>query len=481
MPNYYEILAISPSASAADIEAALDGQYNQVRRLVNHYDQNVVNQANQALLILEQARTALLDPQKRSAYDQSLGLNVNRVGGVADPTQSGAAPVQAPPMTPPGGMLPSMGMAAAPLGFRPAPVQPPAPLVSAWQCNSCGRTNPVGTMFCQQCGQPLGRICPNCQASYEAKANFCPSCGLTFDAATRRTELGQALNQRNSARLALATQASSFASPRVNNLETLWTFSGAWAVYTAGSSIVFLVATLFRLIFMLVQEATPAVLAVVSAINFVVGLLYWGVWVGVLVLFFFYLEQRKGIKSNRVALAVYAVLSLIAMQLPGRSFAYQVLGGSGSPQLFFPVLLVGAAILWGAYTLRQFGLQNAQHALPDLGLAPLSKVQPYLSGLMRYDQKSPLIVAGAGLVLCVFTLLFSGGSSIFSLFGGLCAAGSALVLGASAYHARNLVDGEQRAFLDQKEMANRKLAQMDAEIQSMQQELSELTSRAARH
>ena len=74
MPNYYEIIKVQPTAPTAEIVNACEAQYNQWRRLVTHHDQDVVNQANQALQTIEQIRLTLTDTEKRGVYDAAVGI-----------------------------------------------------------------------------------------------------------------------------------------------------------------------------------------------------------------------------------------------------------------------------------------------------------------------------------------------------------------------------------------------------------------------
>src|ERR1035437_4567587 len=92
MPTYYEIINVIPTAAQSEIELVLDAQYNKVRRLVTHQDPNVVNQANQALQLLEKIRTTLMDDGKRSAYDAAIGISSN-LGGLADLSTPTGSPV----------------------------------------------------------------------------------------------------------------------------------------------------------------------------------------------------------------------------------------------------------------------------------------------------------------------------------------------------------------------------------------------------
>ena len=49
-------------------------------------------------------------------------------------------------------------------------------------CRSCGRVNPVGEIYCQNCTRSLGgkQPCPRCGHGAPANARYCPKCGQRF-------------------------------------------------------------------------------------------------------------------------------------------------------------------------------------------------------------------------------------------------------------------------------------------------------------
>ncbi len=184
MMNYYEALKVQPTATVTEIEAALELQYNQWRRLVTHHDPTVANQANQALQTLEQIRSTLTDSTRRVAYDASL-TSGGTAGGLADPAVADAprtasfAPFAPPPP-------------------KASTSQPPASAVQridAWLCPKCQTANAIGTRFCKSCGQALSQDCPKCGQLIEAKIEFCPECGVNV-AGYRRELQQQELEQQ---------------------------------------------------------------------------------------------------------------------------------------------------------------------------------------------------------------------------------------------------------------------------------------------
>lgn len=179
MPNYYEILEVSPTATTVEVETALENKYNVWRRLVTHHDPNVVNQANQALAILEQVRGTLTDPGKRSVYDAAIGIGGQQFGGLADPTAVLNTPVVTPVMAPMGAAVPP------PVRREPAAAQQVQAVqrTDAWVCPKCQTANTVGAQFCAKCGNQIAHNCPNCSKLTELANPFCPSCGANKEQA----------------------------------------------------------------------------------------------------------------------------------------------------------------------------------------------------------------------------------------------------------------------------------------------------------
>jgi hypothetical protein len=182
MANYYEMLQVTPTASATEIETAYEAQYNQWRRLVTHHDPNIVNQANQALQTLEVIRDTLSDTAKRAVYDAGVGL-AGPIGGLADPTallQSIQRPTPPAPPAPPAPSTP-VQMTAPPA---------PMPVAGLWHCGKCGTDNPPQTKFCFKCGNQLVRQCPECAKETSLIATgMCGECGYSYDAAMHRREV----------------------------------------------------------------------------------------------------------------------------------------------------------------------------------------------------------------------------------------------------------------------------------------------------
>ena len=179
MPNYYEMLQVTPTSTTAEIETAYETQYNQWRRLVTHHDPNVVNQANQALQTLETIHATLTDPAKRAGYDAGLGLG-GATGGLADPSAMLQALQRSP--TPPAPMTPAPPTTAQATAA-------PATTVGLWLCGKCGTDNPAQTKFCFKCGNQLVRQCPECHKETSLIATgMCGECGYSYEAATHRMQ-----------------------------------------------------------------------------------------------------------------------------------------------------------------------------------------------------------------------------------------------------------------------------------------------------
>jgi len=167
VPNYYEMLKIQPTAPASEVEAAIEQQYNQWRRLVAHHDPAIVNQANQALMTLEQMRATLIDPGKRAVYDSAIGVTGQQLGGLADPE----ALLRANPLMP---------VMSSPASVATMPQPQAMERTDAWICTKpqCRKANPIGQQFCSKCGTMLGYACPKCGKLSELANRYCPHCGV---------------------------------------------------------------------------------------------------------------------------------------------------------------------------------------------------------------------------------------------------------------------------------------------------------------
>jgi hypothetical protein len=470
MTSYYDKLGISPTASKEEIQAIIDTNYNQVRRLVNHHDPNVVNQANQALLILEQSRLTLLDPDKRAAYDASLGIGAVMVGGVADPSMAGQAqPAPYPTMMP---------APAAPAAQRTAYGMQPAAVVG-WTCEHCATTNPTGTMFCTSCGKEVGRICPNCQAAYEARSRFCPSCGVPYEAASRRNEITNRLTQLRMQRYTVESQANASSSMDVRSIQYLWAVGGGWAIFLAGTTVLYLLAAFFRLIFGFFPPnmTNSAVFSgIATLLNAIFVLARWAVVGGSLAAFFLYFEKRKGIRAERAALGLFGGLMLLAMLFGGRAFYWQAYGVANT-WLIFPALVSGGLFLWAGYTLAQHNAPSQALALP---VRALQSYQSYVDQAVGYSQSMPWPLAGAGAGLSLLLLIFSGSGAFVSIIFSAAAAAASLLLAVTAYRAWTLQDIQREKFEYQRRTAQAELANMDAEIGQLEMEINALPAAAAR-
>lgn len=163
MTDYYTFLEIVPTADEEDIQSAIDNKYHKWRRLVTHHDHKIADEANQTLRTLEEARSVLLDSAKKQHYDQNL-----RPAGLADPEAKPILRTPPPPSSSPG--IPKTVEVAKTL----------EPRIDAWVCGKCGTANKTGMVYCKQCGNQIGRECPNCSSQVEASAPFCHNCGVKF-------------------------------------------------------------------------------------------------------------------------------------------------------------------------------------------------------------------------------------------------------------------------------------------------------------
>lgn len=72
MVNYYVLLDISENATAEEIDAKIKSEINRWRKRTNAPSPERQREANERLEYLRQAQEILLDPVKRSAYDEEL-------------------------------------------------------------------------------------------------------------------------------------------------------------------------------------------------------------------------------------------------------------------------------------------------------------------------------------------------------------------------------------------------------------------------
>lgn len=171
MPTYYEVLKLEPSASVKAIETAIDDLYDQYRRLVNHHDPEVVEQANRALRHLEDIRLTLTNPEKRAIYDQSLSF-----GGLADPAALLQAAGAGAGITTP----PAVKSAARDSDAEEKP----------WRCGNCGKVNREGSKRCSNCQNVLARDCPNgCGGVVLIDERYCSNCGVNVEDALGKLQI----------------------------------------------------------------------------------------------------------------------------------------------------------------------------------------------------------------------------------------------------------------------------------------------------
>ena len=229
MPTYYEILNIQPTATNAEIERALDNQYNKYRRLVTHHDPNIVNQANFALQTLEKIRAILTEASKKSAYDAAIGASFGRV---VTPPVSGAyrpRPVLASPK------FASSGTPSTPRHLPPTQSSAPR----NWTCPTCKTPNAVNSQFCKKCGESLAFSCPTCSQLVEKNAEFCTSCGINIEQAHHKIELEEELNLCKNA-LISATQKEPVLDRNLPLLRKNTLKSGVWSIVSVAAGLTYL-------------------------------------------------------------------------------------------------------------------------------------------------------------------------------------------------------------------------------------------------
>jgi ribosomal protein L40E len=170
VPTYYEILKVSPTAVAAEIQSACEAQRAQLERFVNHPDAQIANKARQGVQFLQKVFVTLSDAEKRRAYDASIGL----VAGLADPHAVPQLEACVPP--------PTKLAITEPLPKLASATNTP---VDAWVCPKCQSRNPIGSRRCKDCRQVLAYECPQCDELVENTATFCSVCGFDLKGYTQ--------------------------------------------------------------------------------------------------------------------------------------------------------------------------------------------------------------------------------------------------------------------------------------------------------
>ena len=146
MPDHYQLLNVSPTASAEQIQSA----YHRERaRLLADAGEDESRVAP-ALQALEQAYAVLSDPGQRAAYDQARGLNTDRALVVGD--QSSA--------------------------LQTTTAQ--APRLEERLCPKCGRPNPIQATMCAYCAEQISRPCPKCGNPAIVDERVCGRCGTVI-------------------------------------------------------------------------------------------------------------------------------------------------------------------------------------------------------------------------------------------------------------------------------------------------------------
>ena len=227
--NLYQLIGVTETASVQEIENAAVNKYNEARNLINHYDQNIANNANQTLHLVENARTILLNPQKKAEYDQSLGISAS-IGGLADPAQylGKFSPVGAQPVSL--GMGKSQTVQTLQPGQTQNDTMEQLVALNAWVCDKCKTPNQKGTKFCKKCGNAVGINCPNCGKLIEASAERCTECGVSLKQVIKQME---AEGQANAAQIEENMRMQPFLIEMQKQSNTAMSMSSFWWIIFA--------------------------------------------------------------------------------------------------------------------------------------------------------------------------------------------------------------------------------------------------------
>ncbi len=175
MSDFYRALRVMPSATPEQIASA----YARERTRVETPGDTPETSVAARLTAIEEAYVVLGDPERRAAYDRSLGSTRARASTVtvqalvdAEP-EAGPSPSAAPlaTITP---STPSSTAASLNASTINLDLLSPAPTVRA--CPNCGNSNPVQATICSSCGGQMTRPCPYCGQPVALSEAVCPRC-----------------------------------------------------------------------------------------------------------------------------------------------------------------------------------------------------------------------------------------------------------------------------------------------------------------
>jgi len=387
MENYYEILSITPQANSEENTNSIGNHYNQVRRLINHHDPGVVNQANQALLVLEKMKVVLSDPLKKAEYN----LSITTVGSLLDTFTYSTNVLEQTNFI--------IGNTQNNLGGYVLGTD-------GWICPKCQQPNLKGALFCQYCSEAIGRICSDCMTHYESKVAFCPSGGKSIEQAQKKSQLAQALQNKQIRKSNLSQKTFESAFPDAQYYEFLSIGRLGWAFFIGLTTILFTFATLFTIIISFFEGATSTFSGLYTLVTVVSGLnefLLWVIWAGVLGIFYYLIKKRDLIVSL-LALAGYGVLSLFAMLFQVGSLVRQIYGGYTNHWHLFLSLIAAVLVGLGGYL---FSKNPEVINSPEINKPSYNKIELYVKQLFFQFDKSVWPVTRIGLATALLVMIFS--------------------------------------------------------------------------
>ena len=181
--------------------------------------------------------------------------------------------------------------------------------------------------------------------------------------------------------------------------------------------------------------------------------------------------RKQKVQFSLPPIGGYAILSLLALAFSGTNLTEQVLNRRGNAWLVFPALVCVVLIALGWFLLRQY---QGEQLTTNPKLPFLPKLQPLVNGLFGFYQKNLMATVGIGVALSLFTLFFSATSSIISLLTAISGFAMVGILGILAFRAHALLDFQRTSELKAKEIRSNNLALIDAEIASLEQQISDL-------
>ena len=183
--NLYDFLGVSPKASQAQIDAAIDTIYRQTQTTANKTDE-----VNARLALVNKARGIMQNADKRRQYDKALEnaafqpvrqtlltmkqgnvgfIDAQRYKRLIEECTSAGIPVDKAEYL--------LYTEAEKLGMS---IDDSASVEQMTACRFCGALNQGKANLCRSCGMPLKVQCPNCGRQTDSDEMTCTKCGFAI-------------------------------------------------------------------------------------------------------------------------------------------------------------------------------------------------------------------------------------------------------------------------------------------------------------